>query len=666
MIVSVNQVVDNLSTADKYKQLFAKAYQALEAAGITPKVEYADKAFHTLDEYFAHLADLYAIDPVYILLPLDETTFDINANKRTISNPNIVVMQNDQNAEIVLFTIDRYFDFKDLSTADIYVQWTLPDGTEGATKVEMVDMSTVPGKLRFGWPLDKAVTAQKGKVKFSVRFWNRSVMADEAGSPVDTVVYSLNTLTSTLTISESLQPELTDDALVDTPLNDGFFKKAIINSNILTENNAIPLNPRFDEPGLNLNAYESLTDDALKMMAQAINTDCGELSYKWYYKPARIVEDNETLAKFSSTDTWYPYEDEIVEVLDADGNPTTINLPGFKAYGGAAAEEYSEVTGDQIAGENYYMKNANGDYVAYDGSAGVTLYERYATYTVPKSPTPVTGQYKVVATNTLGINKSTDVSSKVCQLISPSDINFATNGDLNEKAILAQGGTVPLAINLKASSVAVDKRNIIWYGSTATNVADDFDPLTDANELDQNVTKVTYDVTKPGWYQARISASLNRENKSAESTVCKVTYAPSVPSTEESAIVKMEYGTKSVTGANTWADEDGIPFLQMNEGDVATFSIKVSINNIPEGVSKELYSENLIYTWYSQLKDQEWVKVTEDLDLVTEGLGTDTLTVKMTKEYNGSKRSFGCAVTNVLNGKEARNSPGDYLVFTIQ
>ena len=165
VIVKVNSINDATTTSQKYDRLFATAYQALEAKGLVREdCVHADKAFHSIDEYFAHLSHLYAIDPVYIMLPLDETPFAIDADKRTISNPKITVLQNDQNAEVVLFTIDRYFDYKDLDTVEYtYVQWTLPDGTEGASKITMKDLS-IPGKLRLGWPLDNEFTSLKGSV----------------------------------------------------------------------------------------------------------------------------------------------------------------------------------------------------------------------------------------------------------------------------------------------------------------------------------------------------------------------------------------------------------------------------------------------------------------------------------------------------------------------
>jgi hypothetical protein len=74
----------------------------------------------------------------------------------------------------------------------------LPDGKVGASLVELRDLS-IPGKIRFGWPLDNEITSQAGAVQFSVRFWNI-----EKIDGIDTVVYSFNTQTSTLTITKSL------------------------------------------------------------------------------------------------------------------------------------------------------------------------------------------------------------------------------------------------------------------------------------------------------------------------------------------------------------------------------------------------------------------------------------------------------------------------------
>ena len=103
---------------EKYTKLFAKAHADLKAAGI----ELEGDRFTSLDEYFAHMGDLLVLNkPIYMLLPLDEAPFIINANARTISVPaeftKCGAVKGDNYCEIATFVIDRYFDFKDLAEA---------------------------------------------------------------------------------------------------------------------------------------------------------------------------------------------------------------------------------------------------------------------------------------------------------------------------------------------------------------------------------------------------------------------------------------------------------------------------------------------------------------------------------------------------------------------
>ena len=57
-------------------------------------------------------------DPYFLILPIDEGLFKINANTREIETPDAfklgVGVQGDELAEIVYFSIDRYFDTTDL------------------------------------------------------------------------------------------------------------------------------------------------------------------------------------------------------------------------------------------------------------------------------------------------------------------------------------------------------------------------------------------------------------------------------------------------------------------------------------------------------------------------------------------------------------------------
>lgn len=640
MIVSVNQ-----KTIDKYKNLFAKAYQILDEKNlIKDSAKHDDGTFHSIDEYFAHLEYLYEIDKTFIMLPLDESeevSFAIDADKRTIKNPKITIMQNDQNAEVVMFTIDRYFDYKDLDTAYIYVQWTLPDGTEGATAVEMKDLS-IPGKIRFGWPLDNEITAQKGMVKFSVRFWNVDKIKDKDGNYKDTVVYSFNTQTSSLTITESLQPELNENYSVNTPAADGFFKKAIINSQIYKENGSIPLVPTFEDPGLNLNTYESLVTidgkDTLTMIAQAINYDMGELSYEWWYKPAQDSKDG----KFKANSA-YPYN----SIIDKDGEI----VPGFSEYGGTVEDLYKEVElkDDQLVrGENYYIFNGT-KYVAYDGSLPrPTLYEKFTSYTVPEGDIEVTGEYFVKAINTIGDNTSKEISSKICTLVSPNPIEFTKDGNLKTSAFLPSSDDEKTKLEVKVTdddNISA-KRIYTWYHS---KTQEEENSWTGENSLE---------VTEPGWYKVEVKATLNRETTSVMSNECKVTFEPAAPEIEDlekEQILIMSYGDISSSKIASGAT---IPvYISSQPGD-AELDIKIKLNS-PDGYDKDLYCEEIVCRWYYQIPDTNYVKIDEK-QIQLENVGEfylSSLTVPFGDEKNDADNvTYRCDIVNKLNGKEAIGS----------
>lgn len=726
VIVTVNSNEKEISVADKYNRLFADAYQDLLTKAPTKlKVTYDDKMFHSIDEYFAHLADLYELNPTYIMLPLDETPFTIDANKRTITNPKITVLQKDQNAEIVTFVIDRYFDYKDLSTAQYtFVQWTLPDGTEGASNITLKDFS-IPGKLRLGWPLDNEITSQKGAVKFSLRFFDMGTVTDAYGNPKEAVVYSFNTLTSTLTINESLQPEVDPDGLnVNDPVNEGLFRKAIVNSQIYAQNQAIPLGPRFDDPGLNLNQYESLTDDgangSLTMMAQALASDTGIINYQWWYKPA---EDNETF----NSDTWYPYQADYVlassyvEGLnyftrDINGeysaatvteetfsaNKHYIQLPGFAAYDGKVEDVYEPITYNSAtahAGEKYYSDDKGTAANSSDLIDGAKLYERFTAYTVPASG-PVTGQYKVRATNVIGNNVSKYQDSKVCFLVSPDNISFQKGGDLNPIEVFAQDAegndlTKKLVVTPTVDTTLNAVRTFTWSRYIAEPEYDedgilitpaDGDPIEKpaaSGEGENIVYGNVHEVTEPGWYQVVIESSLNREVKTASSTMCKLTSKPVAPERRATKpaswdddedgpwvapeqILIMEYGSNAASKI----DSEGVAYFNVSAGDIVTLDISTVLTP-PDGLDDKLFSDALSFEWGYQSADASFRYLTDkDVGadkLVDEGLGTSVLKVRAPADIASGDKiyTFKCVITNNLNNQKAACSLANALAFKV-
>jgi hypothetical protein len=72
---------------------------------------------------------------------------------------------------MLVFTVDRYFDYKDLLGTTILVQWKIGNTTGcHAIPTTLIDAETISGKLRFGWILTNEITNTAGKLEFSISF----------------------------------------------------------------------------------------------------------------------------------------------------------------------------------------------------------------------------------------------------------------------------------------------------------------------------------------------------------------------------------------------------------------------------------------------------------------------------------------------------------------
>ena len=595
------------------------------------------------------MEELSILDDRYVMLPLDdesESPFKINANTRNISTPKITVLQDDQNAEIIIFEIDRYFDYKDLNETSIWVQWTAPgpNGSvrESASEIELRDLS-IPNKMRLGWFVDSDITAYPGTVKYSVRFW-----CQENINGTDTVVYSFNTVTSSFTVTPSLQ-RLNVDADVNAPIRDSIFRKAIKNSQIVTEGVVLPLTPSFSTPGKDLEPTASLKDNALTFEAQAVIGDGGYIEYEWYYKPAVDMPDYNMNAQ-----TFYPFSD-ITEVNDEGEIVVAVEGFGAKLHGDNVAEakkdkyvKYDYSKGLAL-GDQYYTKAADDSqgWLPYTSTIapedGTELYERYTTYTVPATGT-VTGQYQVRATNTIGFNTSKEQSSTICRLLSPDDVIFSTN--LPESLII--NGSADLNVKLAKQSKEGTEITYTWAKGTDSDVIDE--AIDDADN-----TSGSYTVVSPGYYQVTASALLNRETKTATSQKCMVTFMPAIPETS--------YGEISTSKFN---DKWNGP---MYDDETATLDLVVSSVVPPAyvGYDPKLFSESMTYTWIVIIDEDPTTRrvlTAEDVGVLVEsGLGTPTLVVKNPEGLH--RYTFKCLITNNLNGKTVTQDESNALLFHV-
>ena len=170
-----------------------------------------------LDAFYGSIEEIAALDPKFLRLPLDEPLFEIDANTRKIAVPaefksNGVSVQKDHLAEVIFFRIERYFDYTDLSTCNIVINWKM-GSKEGKTtrfikfeKVFTID-ETKASCIVFGWPINDIVTEKSGALTFAVEFFKT-----EGSGENEKVIYRFNTLPVSVNIKDGLV--ISDDAPV--------------------------------------------------------------------------------------------------------------------------------------------------------------------------------------------------------------------------------------------------------------------------------------------------------------------------------------------------------------------------------------------------------------------------------------------------------------------
>lgn len=323
------------ANADKYNLLFDKASKALIAnpPADNPENFSDDFAITTLNEYFAYLEDLVKVSDdedisrFFVRLPLDEDFFVIDANSRTIKVPSSsfgrygVGVQGDELAEVVYFTIDRFFDSTDLANDDIniIIQWEARDENKelvaGISQHFGKDIETIPGKIIFGWPISHELTASPGNIKFAVRFYQLGENSDEN---VRQLLYSFSTLPAEVSINASLNYDLINKTVKE--IDHGKIITSRIRNNGINDPGApIPSEPIVTVPlyvvspeGNELVKIVDLPvgdDSVVKLAISARNADIGAISYDW----KKFAYDR-TSGGYESTGTTLPSEIEYQEV----------------------------------------------------------------------------------------------------------------------------------------------------------------------------------------------------------------------------------------------------------------------------------------------------------------------------------------------------------------
>lgn len=701
----------NSANANKYSLLFSKATKDLKdkdaeikAQGgegflkIDTITEYDEDGqpiilevggeISSLSEYFSYLEELASIDEKYLILPLDEDFFEIDANARTITVPKVfqtngISIQGDEVSEVVYFKIDRYYDAMDLGLSatgqlGIFVEWTNAAGEKGVSIPNIIDVESQPGYVIFGWPLGTKITHAPGDITFAVRFY-------KFNEEVNTLEYSLSTLTTKATIKPSLNFTI-DEYLVSGQGSGDIISdsnKTLILDRIENspsdEVGAEAQEPVIiDLPGdeddattvyLEVNELGELAP--AKVTAAAMSVDGGQLTYNWrkynYYTNVREIEDTE-------------FNDGIVENV-------AIPLTYDEAVSLKASSP--QVAIYQLVNEHTQSFTLIEDLDALDPKPD-TVYVKGSSALLNKI-----GYYKISVINRVGRSTAKIIGRTI--FVFPAATPVIK--DFKDKDYLV-GDTDSLAVEIEVShefpeapglepgcrpgrdNEAGDKSGYTNYpleGEVTYNTdLYPFDPSkedityqwmfrtpnsTQAVDIEQANEK-TYIATEEGYYSVKITGSLNGDSKSVTSSECRITEEVKAPTISISALntdgIKQTITTMSIEDQEATEGEDNVLDMYL-EDTVDGVEVTVATKD-----SNRQDEDTIEYQWYEYYAGAAGI-TNEAIRVIAPTMMAGTYTpsnqdIKIADANDAhfipgtAKSAYFCIITNTYNGKTIKTS----------
>lgn len=328
------------------------------------------KKISSLEEYFTYIYNLVNLKKggdetygrKYTILPVQEEYFEIDANARTITIPEIfrkngIGVAGDQAAETIYFKINRYFDAMDLNNTDIYIQWkNTSSNIAGISKEWVRDIETFDDYLIFGWVLGEDILQQSGTLQFSIRFINPVLNNDGYATSYN---YSLNTLRAQVLVNPGLDVSLTENKQDDS-LNTVLLKN-IRNTTSKTDSElklfgwSYLFDDLIDSEKSNIKdniIYADLINNQLEFWLSAYS-DKGEINYQLYKESGNNTIKDYTISSNMEFDYKNVQDDLFNENIDYyhfnDGTKEydlDVNYKGEK----------DPVTGEIKVGANCYIK----------------------------------------------------------------------------------------------------------------------------------------------------------------------------------------------------------------------------------------------------------------------------------------------------------------------
>lgn len=364
----------------------------------------------SLEQYHQHIVDIAKLKTAnkapykYFLITLDEPMFEIDANTRKITVPqhfarNGVGVYGDHMAEILYFSIDRYFDYQDLySCDDIVINWQFrPQNTSRNASIEThtsyalaPDDTYEPGKIVFGWvignyvqeqneennPVIAQMTSGRGTLTFSISFIKHKEDTDELD-------YVFNTQTASVTISDSLP--VNDIAKLNPAKGSAVFNR-LVNSAYTPESMNPLIAPMF------LSGDELSSDNGVQIFS-GLNS-FANFEYE-RDNNNNVIGEKEKLVLTARAGTLDDATGIIYEWSGADYNKNTVDL----GENGTSSVKMDEVKTEDITlqeNKNYYIKVPGGYQLLTSNeefqdalTAGKQIYELGSSCEVPAGGTYV-------------------------------------------------------------------------------------------------------------------------------------------------------------------------------------------------------------------------------------------------------------------------------------
>lgn len=611
----------------KYQSLFRDATEALWASG-SEEYDPEKDAISDLSQYFSHLKDLVDLkknNPEkfknrFIILPIDEELFEIDANTRQIEVPasfkKTAGVAGDQVAEIVYFSIDRYFDITDLNEQNIYIEWIGPNGQEGVSEEIIRDLEIIPGKIIFGWALHNEITKDPGTIEFDVCFWKR----EKDDEPTSDIVYTLRTLPQRITISKALEMDALNSSVeMMTKSDQDFIFNRIVNSSVI--------GPAINKPDIptildmyyvaddNINNLVDIVDKIIVgskenevNMVSLVSSPDGK--YKVYLT---AYADGSGLT-YRAYETNSPENSEYI-------NESNLNLVLTKDEYFDKNKWYYFENGVRVEATQYTDGESISEFLASNRGQGFdALYEKYFIYDLDNKEA---GNYQIEIINNIGIEKNSQFTMK---------LNKAAPSDPTAKWITENSDYISIvfdedAIDTDKKDLSLDQEIYKVFDEETTTYQwyKGRNKDTDKFELVENATNSTYEVLNEdlvngeAYYHVKLANHLNGWTKQGNRIrLYRVTQYPKAFDKDSMDITFLPYAD----GQNGIFLGQSFTF-NMNQEKILSdgFKIKVQYTNAPNG---------------------------EYVNLDVESSNTNTYSYT---PLNAGYYKF--VITNVLNGKES-------------